>query len=62
MLTGQPSLRGAALGDQMCVSASLIIPFNTPPHTHIHTRCLTSLPMGYLQVFYETLKPGNTSI
>lgn len=42
----------------VCVSASLIVPLNT----HTHTHCSTFLPTCYLQVFYETLKPGNASI
>ncbi len=42
----------------VCVSASLIVPHHTHTHTHTHTL----LPFGYLQVFYETLKPGNASI
>lgn len=56
MLTGLQFLHGAAVGYQMFVSASLIVPLNT------HKHCLTSLSIGYLQVFYKILKPGNASI
>lgn len=35
-LTGKQSLHGAAVGYQTCVSASLIIPFNTHTLTRIH--------------------------
>lgn len=56
MLTGRQFLHGAAVGYQMCVSASLIVPLNT------HKQRLTSLPISYLQVLYETLKLGNASI
>lgn len=35
-LTGKQSLHGAAVGYQTCVSASLIVPFNTHTLTRIH--------------------------
>lgn len=44
-------------GYQMCVCIT-----DCSTQTHTHTRCLTSLLTGYFEVFYETLKPGNTSI